>query len=53
MQPPMFYTDGFYQRCHELVLHHFEIDINSDINTSNALQVYLFLVDNHNDVVRV
>ena len=43
---PAFFSDDFFGRCHTLIMEHFGWDINSDINVANALEVYIFLVDN-------
>lgn len=43
-QPPPMYTPDFYSVCIDMVRHEFDIDLNRDINISNCLDVYNFLV---------
>ena len=43
LEPPPFYSDSFFHLCYDLVLDHFGLDINRDVNVSNALQVYTYL----------
>ena len=43
---PTIFSDDFFGRCYTLIIEHFGRDINSDINVSNALEVYNFLVNN-------
>lgn len=44
--PPPFFSQAFYCRCQQLVSSYFGWDINHDINISNALDVYLYLIEN-------
>ena len=45
MSPP-FFTDVFFQDCYDMIQDNFGLDLNRDINITNALEIYMYLVGN-------
>ena len=43
--PPVVYTQGFYEECAHQVDRWFGLDLCQDITTDNSMQVYLYLID--------
>ena len=49
---PEYFSGDFYCQCHQLVSDHFGWDLNSEVGVTNALQVYLYLIENHSTKYR-
>ena len=44
--PPPFFDHHFYARCNEAIKCHFSVDLHKDINHTNWLQLYKYLINN-------
>ena len=44
--PPPFCEDAFYLRCYDLVQLRFALDVGSQVNVNNCIEVYTYLINN-------
>ena len=43
---PAMFTDELYEECHQLVQNRFNLDLERDVTSTNAVEIYKYVVNN-------